>query len=243
MKAYSLCCFVIMVLLGARASYAEVKDPVIDVPLRFHIIDSDDVEKNGKKLFCRVTEQDIQAIVLPEINRIWRVANIQFHSESVFRTDFANPPNKQNLIKNIVNAQRDAMGKSDAKRIKKLNQLIDWKNHHTTAINIYLVPYLGEKSQGNAKAKMNRVFVTQWTDKMIARGEPPIQFALVEPLPFKQGSLSRTIAHEVGHILGLKHPDKSLQTEFGLLMGGKKAGYSLTSEEITKARQRAAFWK
>lgn len=243
MKAIRYFCLVIMVLCGAGASHAMVADQVIYVPLRFHIIDSDDVEKNGKKLFCRVSEQDIQDVVLPEINRIWRVANIQFYSESVFTTDFLNPPNKQHLIASIVNAQRDAMGKSDAKRIKKLNQLIDWKNHHTTAINIYLVPYLGEKSQGHAKAKMNRVFVTQWTDKMIARGEPPIKFALVEPLPFKQGSLSRTIAHEVGHILGLKHPDKSIQTEFGLLMGGKKPGYSLTSEEIIKARNRASFWK
>ena len=52
----------------------------------------------------------------------------------------------------------------------------------------------------------------------------------------KVGSLARTVAHELGHNLGLNHPPKSEGGTIGRLMGGKVHGYALTSEEIAKAR-------
>ena len=59
---------------------------------------------------------------------------------------------------------------------------------------------------------------------------------LIEPEPMKVGSLARTIAHELGHNLGLSHPDRSEISPVGRLMGGAKQGYALTPEEIAKAR-------
>lgn len=58
----------------------------------------------------------------------------------------------------------------------------------------------------------------------------------MEPEPIKAGSLARTIAHELGHNLGLNHPPKKEGGTTGRLMGGKVQGYTLTPEEITKAR-------
>ena len=55
----------------------------------------------------------------------------------------------------------------------------------------------------------------------------------------KSGSLARTIAHEIGHNLGLLHPDKSVVSPVGRLMGGANQGYALTAEEIAKARETA----
>ena len=36
-------------------------------------------------------------------------------------------------------------------------------------------------------------------------------------------------------VLGLSHPDKHTQSVFGRLMGGRRPGYTLTSDEITTA--------
>ncbi len=214
-------------------------EPSIKVPIRFHIVTGLTIEKNGLVMSNWLTTKDVRNIILPEVNRIWQPAGIEFHAENVLVSKSLNPPDRQALVDSIAQAHRDSMGKSDPKRIKKLNKLIDWSKHIPNLIHVYYVPYLGETSQGNAKRKHSRVFVGQWSDKASkARGNPK-KFQLVEASPFKKGSISRTTGHELGHILGLKHPNKKYQTVFGRLMGGRKAGYKLTSNEIAMARKRA----
>ena len=211
---------------------------IISVPIRFHIVTGMDMNKEGLRMDSWVTSQDIKHTIVPEVNRIWRNSDISFDIESIHDNPANQHARKASLIQAIVNAKRDQNGKSDAKRIKNLNQLIDWTRHDRDFINVYFVPYLGEKSQGNAKRKKRRVFVAQWSDK--ARGATkPEKFQLIEARPFKKGSLSRTLAHELGHILGLKHPNKDTQSEFNLLMGGKKAGYKIRAKEIKTARGHA----
>lgn len=190
-------------------------------------------------MYSWVRAEDVSNTIMPEINRIWRKAGIVFKLENIFQNPGTNPQDKSKLIVDIIDARRDSQGKSDPKRIKKLNKLINWDNLHPNAINVYLVPYLGEKSQGNAKPRHRLVLIGQWTDKSSKARNAPEKFQLTESMPFKKGSLSRTVAHEIGHVLGLKHPDKKTQSTFGLLMGGKKAGYSLTQTEIETARRNA----
>ncbi len=211
----------------------------INVPIRFHIVEDLTMHKKGVVMNNWISHIDIERVVVPAVNKIWLPANIVFEAESIVRQKALTPVNKKVLIDNIVNARRDKNGKADPQRIKNLNQLIDWQGHDKDIINVYLVPYLGETSQGNAAKRKNRVFISQWTDKPSKAKLSPKKFTLVEQEPFKKGSFSRTLAHELGHILGLKHPNKQQQTQFGLLMGGKKAGYTLTPVHIKNARFRA----
>lgn len=185
-----------------------------------------------------ITQDDIHNTVLVEVNAIWRSAGVRFEPVCIRSIRSLQPPQKHRLLEGITNARRDADGKSDPDRIKKLKKLIDFTDERPDAINIYFVPYLGEKSQGHTKRKKKRIFIGQWSDKK-TNGGPPKKFQLTESLPFKEGSVSRTLAHELGHVLGLKHPDKKLQREFGLLMGGKRAGYRLTEQDILTARTEA----
>jgi hypothetical protein len=62
---------------------------------------------------------------------------------------------------------------------------------------------------------------------------------LVEGGNFKQGSFSRTVAHELGHVVGLKHPLPNVPP-FHRLMGGSKPGNDLTEEEKTTAWKTAS---
>lgn len=225
------------ILLGSCVKAIASSEPApITIPIRFNIITDLDMPKKGEAMSSWVTRRDIENTIMPEINRIWRPANIQFSAANITETKALNPDNKAELISCIVTAKRDDEGHSDPRRVKCLNDLIDWREHDDSAINIYLAPYLGETSQGNARRRANRIFLTQYTDKPFRAKRPPVRFKLFERLPFKQGSLSRTLAHEIGHILSLKHPNKSTQTQFDLLMGGKKQGYTLTEEHIQKAR-------
>lgn len=208
----------------------------ITLPLNIILVTDMPMTKRGQHMQTWTSPQDINSI-LPEINRIWAPANIAFKIENVHKLKSLRPPQWQQKISGIVAAKRNAHGKSDPNRLALLHELVDFSAHRDDQINIYVIPYLGERSQGNASRKKNRIFVGTWTDKPFRDETPPMRVALVEPEPLKQGSLARTIAHELGHILGLKHPNKKKQKEFGLLMGGKRPGYALTQAEIDQARR------
>ena len=216
---FFFCALASNAISNVSAAHAEAE---LVVPIRFHIVKNMPMKKDGLTMRSWVSRADIISTILPEVNRIWRPASISFVEEKTLHSAAREHPKKAALIEFIVNSRRDSQGKSNPKRIKKLKKLIDWEQHNPDAINIYFVPYLGERSQGNAKRKRRRIFLAQWTDKASKAKKLPEKFQLVETRPFQKGSLSRTLAHEIGHILGLKHPNESNQTEFQLLMGGQK---------------------
>ena len=50
--------------------------PKITVPIRFHIVSGLSMNKNGLVMESWVTAADIENTILPEVNRIWRAAEI-----------------------------------------------------------------------------------------------------------------------------------------------------------------------
>lgn len=211
----------------------------ISVPLNIYIVEDLPITVKQQALPNWITQNDLRNIVLPEVNRIWSRANLQFTIRSISVIHIKPQKEMENLIHKISAATRDTSGKSDPSRIKALNSLVNPEPAKAGSISIIIVPFLGENSQGNAKPKKRRLYVAQWTNKNQSNGLPPRKFELLEARPYRKGSFSRTLAHELGHILGLKHPNKNTQTTFQRLMGGKRKGYQLTNGEIETARDTA----
>jgi hypothetical protein len=224
-----------LLLASVAVAHAE---PVITVPVRVHIVRDLVMPKDGLAMQSWVTEQQVRDVIVPEVNRIWRAADVAFRLDAVAAVPTRHPSDRRERIEAVVTARRDAEGESDPERIGHLGELIAFAPGAAGTVDVYLVPYLGEASQGNTKRSLRRVFVAQWTDKGSKGRRAPQRFQLTEPGAFDRGSLSRTVAHELGHVLGLRHPDKR-DAVAGLLMGGRRPGESLTAEEVAKARRRA----
>jgi len=231
------CCVITLMLLAGATVGAAAQ--TIDIPLRVHLVAGHAFSKRSRALPPWLTERDVREVVIPAVNRIWAPAGIRFVMESVAPARLHSPADTRELIAAIVSSHRDHAGRSDPGRIDRLDALLDYSAERTHGIDACIVPYLGEKSQGRAMRKQRRVFVTAWTDKYAADGAPPVRFRLTEPRPFRHGSPARTLAHELGHVLRLRHPDKSTQQTFARLMGGRKPGYRLTGHEIARAARSA----
>lgn len=218
---------------------AEVAAERLSLAVYFHIVDGLAMTRKGRLMDSWVDAADVRDTLLPEANRIWRPAGIEWTVAGIDRVAVADGELRDRTLATLLAARRDATGRADKRRVRRLDELLDTASAADNAVHVYLVPYLGAASQGNASRTKQRVFVAQWTDKPSRGKKPPERFPLVEPEPFEHGSLGRTLAHEFGHVLGLRHPDKQTQRIFGRLMGGKRPGYALTAAEIESARARA----
>ena len=215
----------------------EDSEGLIQLPLRVRLITNLELNRKKVKMQTWVTPKEFEETILPELNRIWKPANIQWVLESIAEQPAPNLPNRQELITYIENSKRNTPEKSYPKRTINILRLCNRARGHAVVHNLYLFPYLGQTFQGFANMRGNHAVITTWTDKPFRAKKPPIKFQLAEEPPFKTGSIARTCSHELGHNLGLQHPDKKTQTHFNRLMGGKKHGYDLTSEEIKSARK------
>ena len=135
-----------------------------------------------------------------------------------------------------MNSARDESGHADPKQVPLIQSFFNPKFSHPVIQNLHLFPFLGSTSQGVAKGGGNWACAGLWTDKPSRGTRAPERTLLVEPLPFRIGSLARTCAHELGHNLKLVHPDKGADSPVARLMGGRRHGYELTAEEIATAR-------
>lgn len=207
----------------------------ITLDIAFHIITGLAMSVKERSLGMWVTCEDIANAIIPEINRIWRGAGISFAVKSCANEPSLNPRNKRELITVIEEARRG----EDSDRQSSISKLINQNLRDNTALNVYLLPFIGSAYQGYATIGGNTAVVSVWSDKESGGREPPMQVLLVEPRPMRKGSLARTIAHELGHNLSLRHPPKNIPNPTPRLMGGSIQGYELTSEEVTSARDQA----
>jgi len=225
-------------LLAAPGLATAPVEPVQHIAVRFHLVTDLEMAKKGVKMTNWLTADMISKTVMPELNRIWSAAAIEWTLSGVSLATTRNE-NRAEVIAYLLAAGRDSDGKSDPQRIAKMTYLLNLEQEDPKAVNLYVIPYLGVTSQGNATPRQNRVLLGQWTDKPSRGLRPPEKCLLIEEGEFRQGSFGRTVAHELGHILGLTHP-KNNEPPFHRLMGGNKPAYDLTSEEKSLARKTAA---
>lgn len=209
---------------------------IIQIPVRFHLVTDLIVPKDGQALAGWVTADDVKGSLVPEVNRIWRPAGIEFVVEQVVRASSLQPSNRSDLLSLIGTAHRDEEGHANPQVIGWYKDLLDFTAESASSVNVHLVPYLGETSQGVANPRRKRVLVGEWSDKASRASQPPRRVQLAEEEPFREGSLGRTLAHELGHVLGLRHPSRDRPPGPDRLMGGGRPGYHLTEEEIATAR-------
>ena len=214
-------------------------EALLTLPIRFHVTLGATMTVKDQKMEVWVQPSELAGPVLKEVNRIWKPANIQFKVERAQVEPLLQPANFAELLKSVENSKRGEEEKPGSRRTENIGKLLDPAQRHPTAINVYLLPYIGQTYQGYANLGGNLVVVGVWSDKFSRGEKPPVKTLLVEPEPMKTGSLARTIAHELGHSLTLNHPDKSIESNIGRLMGGRKQGYGLTPEEVVRARQSA----
>lgn len=208
-------------------------EEVIVLPVSFHILKGVDMVKSGRWMAASIDCNDVP-VLLSEVNRIWSQASIRFelalcHNVYVSGADV--------LIKAIEESTRDA---NAFEEIKSLIHGVGFQQSDT--LNVYVIPFMGSTYQGLAKIGGSWAVVGVWTDKPSGGRLPPVKTLLVEIGSVVYGSLARTIAHELGHNLGLHHPKNGLVT-FPRLMGGPYQGYNLTGGEISNARYRAGLHK
>lgn len=213
--------------------------PVLTLPIRFHIPRDAKMTVKGQAMDMWIKPEDLQGVVIDEVNRIWKQANIRFVVESCLEEKLLSPPERDQLLRNVENAKRGDKESADNGRTKSIAKLLDRTTFHPAAHNIYLLPFIGSTLQGYADLGGNQIVVALWTDKAFKGEKPPVKTLLVEPEPMNVGSLARTIAHELGHNLGLNHPPKTAPATIPRIMGGAKQGYGLVPEEIATARKHA----
>ncbi len=212
-------------------------EPEITLPIRFHLTQGVKMTVKGQEMETWVQPGDLTGPVLAEINRIWKPAGIRFVVERAQAEPLLKLANQAELIRIVENSQRGEEEIPGSGRTAAIGKLLDPAQRHPAALNVYLLPYIGATYQGYANLGGKQAVIGVWTDKASRAERPPVKALLVESEPMRVGSLARTIAHELGHNLGLVHPDRAESSKVGRLMGGGKQGYALTDEEITKARK------
>jgi len=214
---------------------------LIRLPLRFVILRGLPVTVKGVKLDSWITSNQLARVVVPELNRIFRPARIEWALESVV-DQFISPAEvaaKQKDLQTILTSPATDEDGEKSDRNPLIRTFFAPALAHPVAHTMHLFPYHGPQGQGfslvNSNVGGHLAYLCEWTDRPSRGTRPPQRTLLVEPPPFVIGSLGRTCAHEAGHLLKLKHA-----TEPGGIMGGPKRGYALVKTEITTARE-AAF--
>lgn len=222
-----------------RCSLPEYVTPTpenpIRLPLAFHIPKRFyQTSKDGMTMNMWLTPYHI-ATIYYEVNRIWAPTGIRFtFAGCCCNYDEPNLESIQALI-TLQHAHRDLTEEEDKIRQKAILSLSKGLGRNRAGcLNVHFVPYMGVTRQGNAVGRDTTVLCGVWTDKPSLGQHPPEKTPIKEEGKFKHGSLSRTVAHELGHIMGLNHNPDGQPAPSPNIMGNPD-GYGFTESQIKTA--------
>jgi hypothetical protein len=240
MKSIFICLITVLTMFSNSVIKINAQSETIKLNLRIHIMETTPwIHSSGVSMNSWVTPKDVNEVIMPELNEIWSQANIVWSIESIIEENVVVFKGDSIAISYIVNSKRDSEGRSDKQRLPHLYSLMqpqyrsEKSKVDSNLYHIYLFPFIGNTSQGNAMKRFDcHAVVGIWSNKH-NRGKSPEKTLLQEDHDlWKRGSLSRTIAHELGHVLRLTHNQCSI-----CLMKGQ--GYMITPEQIEISRQEA----
>jgi hypothetical protein len=240
MKSVYISLIIVLTIFSNCAVKINTQSETIKLNLRVHIMETTPwMHSSGVSMNSWVTPRDVNEVIMPELNKIWSQANIVWSIESIIEENLVTFKDDSVAICYIINSKRDSEGHSDKQRLPYLYSLMqpqyrsEKSKVDSNLFHIYLFPFIGNTSQGNAMKRFDRhAVVGIWSNKHNG-GKAPEKTLLKEDHDlWKRGSLSRTIAHELGHVLSLTHNQCSI-----CLMTG--SGYMITSEQIEISRKEA----
>ena len=202
---------IVLLLIGCNEDNNSLNaEENIKLNIRVHLMESEAwIHPLGSEMNMWVTESDVRQTIIPEMNSIWSQAKIEWMVEGIINEPIVEYNGFEEDIEYIINSERDDEGRSDPARLPLLYNLMN-PSYLSSEIeleknlfHIYIFPFIGNTSQGNAMNPYGfHSVVGCWTNKH-NRGENPEKTLLTEPqTEFVRGSLARTISHELGHVLG-----------------------------------------
>ncbi len=196
---------------------------VLTVPVRVHLMSGLEFVEKGETLDTWVTPEVFTASVLPEIDRIWKAAGIQWRVVSVEVEAVKTGPDLESILRRLE--------KREGVEIPTFRRLFPETDRNPNVTDLYLVPSVG-RANGVALRGGRVALVAVWRPN---GSKDHRRAPLVRSGP-GASSVAKACAHELGHTLGLVHPEERFVER--LMQAGP--GTELTPEEIATAREGAA---
>jgi hypothetical protein len=213
------------------------------INLNAYIPKNIELHYKGTRMRSWLTDTNVRDIVSC-VNRVYKNTDVQYQLGSINRID----PVRSNLESKLklivtVNRQDSYQKQRELKQARVSIFPLKYREANDVGgtINVFFLPFTGNTRQGDTSRKIgsiNDVYIGEWSNKFAADGVPHKRRLVATGKP----NLCKTVAHEIGHVLGLRHIKGSgaeyRQQQKIRLMGGN-AGTQLTSDEISRLHQQA----